>query len=246
MLAVDKESQSVLIKAESLYTLPGLPPGYYFKGGAAREQLRILLNGKEQKVQVRDYDLVRYMHVSDEHDHELSERFMGDDYEFGRGVEVVENKRIYFKTRDITQNEVLAAGGSIEASFAALLDMEASILRPTSFVTNRAGEVLSATIAKMYRFKAEAQIEGRPATILDLPEDARLSYFSAALNLDRSFAHSEAVALEYVQLLWEHTEVFADFEVPPPLPAAVDRLAAEIKQGVALFRNLPTGVLAEL
>ena len=244
--AVDSFNKTMQFLVGAGYTLPGLPVGYFFKGGAAREQLRSLLAGSTEKVFVRDYDVVRYMSTHDALDHELAERFMSDDYEFGRGVEVVEDRQTYFKTRDITQNEVLARAGTLEASWQAVIDMTQGVLRPTAYVTNRRGEVLSATVAKIYRFAAEFQIDGRKYSFADIPDRAFVSPFSAALNLDRSFAKSEAVAKEYVILLWERSRVFEKYEVPPPLGDAVRCLSEKITQGLGLFKHLPMSVLQDL
>lgn len=41
--AVSKVYKTIRFDVSSSYSLPGLPEGYYFKGGAAREQLRAVL-----------------------------------------------------------------------------------------------------------------------------------------------------------------------------------------------------------
>lgn len=247
LAGVDVSCRTVLFHCPATYRLAGLPAGYFFKGGAAREQLRLLLAGDTQsKVQVRDFDLFRYMDSPDMHDHELALRYMPDDYEYGRGVEVVENKKTYFSTRDLTVNEVLAWNDHVEASFGAITDMANSILRPTPFVQNKAGEVLSVTVAKAYRFAAEAQLAGRPCSLVFLPEDAFVSDFAAALNLERSFMTNEAVATEYLQLLWERTRVFKEWQVPPPAVDAVRELSTRIPNGLRLFKSLPASLLKEL
>jgi len=243
---IDSTPISVLLRFHGKARLPALPQGYYFKGGAARELMRGVLLGKTQQVPIRDYDLVRFLDTSDEQDHRLALKFMPDDYEYGRGVEAVENRETYFISRDLTVNEVLYRNGMLEASYQALRDLSAGALRPTPHVTDADGNVLSATIMKIIRFAAEAEsrnirwsIEGVPSTLSALP-------FDIALNLDRALASSEEVACEYLLLAWEKQILLPQRSTPPPVIDAVRWLSSRIRQGVSLFRNLPPEVAQEL
>lgn len=50
--------------------------------------LRKLLLRHTRQLEFRDLDVVRTVSTTDDHDHRLSMKYMEDDYEFGRGVEL--------------------------------------------------------------------------------------------------------------------------------------------------------------
>ena len=153
------------------------------------------------KLEVRDFDLFRTEDIGDEHDHTLALKYLVDDYEFGRGVEVVEDMTTYFETRDLTVNEVALHNTKLRYTFAAEEDLESLCLRPTSFVCNAAGEPLSQTFCKAVRFVAEGRAQGVEweLVFLTLPKQVRL--FDAVLNLDRALKLGVAVGEDYIATL---------------------------------------------
>jgi len=226
--------------------LPKLPPAYFFKGSAPRELLRRILFPKGRTLKVRDYDLVRFTESCDTQDHELALKYMEDDYEFGRGVEVIESKEVYFKTRDLTVNEVLFWDRYLEASFAAAQDLQDGVLRPTPYVLDAEGNVQGRTLMKALRLWAEALVQNIPLELEGFPESAHAVPFDVALHLDRAFALSRETAQEYVIAAWRRGIIMPQRDTPPSLAETVKSLSKQLKQGLAFFHHLPLDVMHEL
>jgi hypothetical protein len=217
---------------------PSLPPGYYFKGGAARETLRRVLQPATPFMFIRDRDLVRFAGVSDQHDHELAARFMGSDYEHGHGVEVVESREVYFRTRDLTVNEVLHRELEFECTFAALQDLLGGMLRPTRYALDAEGNVQGVTLMKALRLEAEGLLLGMPFAVEGFAAAPRVSAFEIALHLDRALAVSRAAADEYIFSAWRRGLLLPRRQAPPSLLESVAHLAPQLRKGVDFFRHL--------
>lgn len=243
---VDIGENSIELKLADDFAIPSLPNGYYFKGGVAREILRRNLYPATSQLKFRDYDIVRFEHTTDEFDHSLSLRFMEDDYEFGRGVEVVENKTTYFVTRDLGVNEVLLRNNWAECSLQSLRDNFSKSLRPAPYVKNAEGKVQSRIIAKAVRIYAECLVKNIQFKLSGIPKDAKIAPFDVALHLDRALAFNDVVAKEYLSALWELDLLPDKLETPPDLMDAVKLLSPHMERGVRFFRNLPVEVLQAL
>lgn len=222
---------------------PNLPEGYWYKGGAPRELLRRILNPLAPKLEVRDFDLFRTEDVSDKHDHTLALKYLADDYEFGRGVEVVEDMQTYFHTRDLTVNEVALHNSKVQYSVSAERDLKSHVLCPTSFVCNKAGEPLSQTFCKALRFLSEGAVKGVNWELSFPIRPKVVRFFDAALNLDRALLCGKEAAYKYIELLLEHRL----FEQVEPSDAGilwfVKEAERKLPMGAKLFRNVPVNVL---
>jgi len=242
----DVDDCCITIQLKGKHLHPKLPTGYYFKGGVARETLRKMIAPESSDLQLRDYDLVRFAAASDQHDHELAMRFMKNDYRFGRGVEVVESKEMYFNTRDLTINEVLYHNMSLEFSYQAVWDLKKRVLRPTQYILSKSDHNTGISLTKALRFQAEALIKGIDLSLADFPEEAEALPFYIALNLKRALGVNPATANEYLFSIWKHKLFMTDILVPPSLTDAVIKLAPEVSRGVNFFSNLPPEVFEEL
>lgn len=245
-LMLEISENTILFSFNRTPYVPKLPSHYFVKGGVARELLRGHLLPEIGFQRARDVDLIRFAGSSDRDDHRLSMKYMRDDYEFGRGVEVVENRPTYFVTRDLTVNEVLAGHGRLECSFQAIRDIKAGVIQPTPHVTDAFGDVLGATVMKGIRFLAEARVRGFPGRPEGSFFSTRVTHFDIALNLERSFAMSPAVAEEFILLAWQYRYLCPSYEAPPSAVDAIIWLAERIQQGFTLFKSLPEDVISEL
>jgi len=237
ILAVDHETFTLLLAFAP--ALPKLPGGYYFKGGAAREALRRALRPDSRPFHLRDFDLVRFSGSDDRRDHELALRYMGADYEFGHGVEVAESKEIYFRTRDLTVNEVLCSGAEVQATFAALEHMLRGELRPTAYIQTTAAHMQARTLMKAVRLAAEGLVLDIPLELVDFTGEIDAAPFDVALHLNRAFAAGTVVAEEYVFSVWKLGFLMPEREAPPPLTDAVAFLAARLARGASFFTHMP-------
>lgn len=227
------------LRVTSKLGLPRIPQGYYYKGGAARESLRRIVLPMLPELFIRDLDLFRYTETDDSRDHEISRSLMLKDYEFGRGVEVVESQNLYLVTRDLTVNEVLCDHQQIVCSLACLEDMTRGILRPTKHVQNASGEIDGFTAMKILRFAAEKLVKGVSFRIFDLPPCHQIDPFALALNLERSFARGPEYGEEFITLAWEYRALFPEERLRPSTAQCVERLGSLIPQGKSFFRYTP-------
>ncbi len=249
---LEKTAKILVVTAETIsftpnakQPLPGLPLGYYFKGGAAREILRRTIMPDTPPMHVRDYDLVRFLGSSDGQDHELAMRFMKSDYEYGHGVEVVESKSTYFKTRDLTVNEVLCRNTTVEASYTALQHMFSRVLTPTPYILSAPAGMRSRTFMKALRLAAEGLLLNIPFET-DFPEDLEPAPFDIALHLNRAFAAGTAVAEEYVLSAWKTGALLPELAAPPSLADAIEFLAGRLARGIGFFNRIPPELLQEM
>jgi len=244
LLSVSDTGITVSVKKRK--KLPKLPPGYFFKGGVAREHLRLALHPQSAEIPFRDLDIIRFISTDDRQDHQLSLRYMSDDYEFGRGVEVNESRENYFRSRDITVNEVLFTDSTLECSYVAVEDSSRNILRPTSHVKNSEGGVNGSTVMKMIRLTAEALIQNVQLEILEVPDSAKASPFEIAVHLDRSLEGGKEIAEEYILSAWQRDILMSERGAPPSVSEAVTHLSRFLPKGAAFFRNLPPDTLREV
>ena len=225
---------------------PFLPEGYWYKGGAPRELFRRLLHPLSPKLEVRDFDLFRTEDVGDEYDHALALRYLADDYEFGHGVEVVENLPTYFETRDLTVNEVALHNTKLKFTERAEEDLDSHCLRPTRYVCNAAGEPLSQTFCKAARFYSEGLVAGVEWDLLFLTLPKSLRLFDAVLNLDRCYLSGIEVAKRFVTTLKEHDFFLEAPEGIDGLVWFVEEADKQLPMRARIFRNLPREVLTAI
>ena len=183
-----------------------LPPGYAYKGGAARalllRNLRI-----DPKARPRDIDIVRLVEKesSSGTDDELAQRFMSDDYATGHGVEHVDDVAQYFATRDFTFNELLATDSDITMTRGALLDTLRHIVRLSDYEAtfDESDEKLFAKAIRLYAESiyrygyAEFSWDGWKF------EHYGVSLFWMMLHLDRAYERGTHVADQFVLELAE-------------------------------------------
>ncbi|MEI6346275.1 MAG: hypothetical protein WCO79_03540 [bacterium] len=219
-----------------------LPPGYAFKGGAARYYLREALGLSADLP--RDYDVVRLVEAEPfpGADREVAQKFMPKDLEFGDGVEQVLDMEEYFRTRDLTVNEIVATSDGIVATESALLDTVRNILRLTHFEKTSFrpdGYAGPKMLAKILRFYSQAINEcGRFPTIENIGHDrideVFISPFWLAVNLDRAWEVGRTKAQDYVDTLISNKQLPIDVVTPE---AAADYLLGCMEEESFVFRS---------
>ena len=115
--------------------LSELPTGVAVMGGVSRSIARELLTNEIEPI--RDIDLISVSEyggndLSEETRHQLSVKYMPDDYSFGHGMEN-SSKDNYFRTRDFTINETLVIGNKLLISQQAIDDFKENVIRPTYY-----------------------------------------------------------------------------------------------------------------
>lgn len=225
---------------------PYLPEGYWYKGGVPRETLRRLIHPLSSPLAVRDFDIFRTKETEDEHDHALSLQYLSDDYEFGHGIEVVEDLTMYFKSRDLTVNEVALHHERLGYTKAADSDLRSLSLRPTRSVCNARGEPPSSTWCKAVRLAVEGRAQGVLWNLCFevLPE--RVALFDIALNLDRSFLSGLSVGIEFVEVVKEYGFLQDAPHGIDGVKYSIERSASTLHQGIRFFRNIPKEVLSSM
>ena len=182
--------------------LPSLPPTYGFKGGAARHMLRRALGHPGEAP--RDIDLIRLGRRWTQLDTELSGMHMADDFRRGHGVELISDLAHYFRSRDISVNELIHADGLLRATPLAVLDNVGMVLRPCRYLPGTLAKppaLLGRTLLKMLRLRAEGLMRGESWTLSGIPERIDIEEFHVALQLHRSFERSEETARIFVDSL---------------------------------------------
>jgi hypothetical protein len=190
------------------FTGERLPKGYGYKGGAARALLLKNL-GIDPTYTPRDMDIIRLdpNEPAPGVDIKIAKKFMPEDFSHKNGVEVIQ-KKDYFKTRDLTINEVLATDEEIIATPECILDSIRRIIRLTPFERKSYGPKM---LAKMLRFYAEAIYRWDSATIEDMNEwefeKNFISPFWLALQMDRAFEVGIPIAEQYTKELQKRGQI---------------------------------------
>lgn len=197
-----------------------LPEGYAYKGGAARALLFRSFHIDENAIP-RDIDIVR---LSKEEPYEgaddkISQQYMSDDYAYGDGVEIIENKEEYFDTRDLTINEILATDDKIIISKECLADTVRHILRITEFEKEKnrnlfGGGLPYKLMAKTIRMHSESILKYGEDKAFKIDPEQNYTYersfitpFYLAVHLDRSFQQGENIAEEFTKQLKENKQI---------------------------------------
>jgi hypothetical protein len=183
-----------------------LPKAYGFKGGVARSILRESLGLKV--VPPRDVDIIRLdPEPYDGSDDDVAKEYMSQDFEFGDGVEFVEDSDSYLSTRDFTINEVYVHGSKIIATEQCVKDTIRNIIRITEREkTLYSGDGIGPKMkAKILRFHAEQMhaigVSSIPEDISNEIERSFINPFWLCVQLDRAFERGVAVADKFTSLL---------------------------------------------
>ncbi|MEL7087116.1 MAG: hypothetical protein AAGL98_01535, partial [Planctomycetota bacterium] len=212
MLEVPEEAYAVgpytvvlHVDEEEARGYPPMPDGYGFKGGVSRKALARALRLPISTAAVRDIDLLRAADASDDHDRELSERFMTEDMILGNAkVEALVSPRDYFATREVTMNQLFYLDGEIQVTPIGLLDTLGGVIRVTQghLNTNR-GRTHPIVAFKALRFAANLLAEGREPLITPFRTDFRRRphpfAFFLALQLSRAYESGPETAEFYVE-----------------------------------------------
>lgn len=219
----DDEGECSNEQYDDTYSLPvrhhfsqkRLPSGYGYKGGAARALFLRTLEIDPNYVP-RDIDVIRLAWLNDscELDDQAAQENMPDDFAYGAGIEVVNDRDEYLTSRDLRLNEILATDDRITFTRGALLDTIRHIIRPTSFEQGGYGEIGPKMLAKILRFNSEFIHRYDQAGIEEVQdwqfEDGFISPFWLALQLDRAYEVSGNVAQRYVDELVARGQVPKD------------------------------------
>ena len=225
-----------------------LPPGYGYKGGVARELLRATLGLPDRLDSMRDRDLIRVETSWPDAtlDGVLAQKFSPEDAGNGYGVEVVQNLKEYLITRDFTLNAVIWNDNALFASPRCVLDTLHGVLRLTRFERQRFDGVPNdKLVAKAYRLKAEAELDGENLRIAPIRPEVSISDFHIALHLDRALGKGKAVADGYLELLHSAGYVPERWVGEGGAIRAVHELSEGLYQGLEFFRNFQPPDLQE-
>ncbi len=208
------ETGEIREDAEGFFHLPvsshfsdrRLPDKYGYKGGAARSLLLRAL-GIEKDSNPRDIDIIRIGQLYDKSflqmDKQVAFEFMPEDASGGYGVEVVEDFKNYFQTRDFTISEVLATDSEIIVTQQCLLDTVRHILRMTDFEKRRFRN-RPKMFSKILRLYAEGLVRNEPVSMQDETFEYDRTFippFWMALQLDRACERGTDVAEQFITIL---------------------------------------------
>ncbi|KKW43002.1 MAG: hypothetical protein UY92_C0001G0016 [Candidatus Magasanikbacteria bacterium GW2011_GWA2_56_11] len=234
----------IRIEVRNHFSKKHLPDGYAYKGGAARALLLRSL-GSVLQVEPRDIDVVRLAPEEPYKgaDTELAKEFMPDDFSEGWGVEIINSEDQYFSTRDVTVNEVLATDHEVIATEQCVIDAVRHIIRLTEFERGSDKDIYTTPgpkmLAKILRLYSESIHYFGEAEIANVEgwefEQAFISPFWLALQLDHAFERSREIAALYVEELKKHGQV-------PPHIAGPEEAAiylSNLIRGEFYYRHAP-------
>lgn len=233
---LDVSDRLIVIEAQYPRRVAQLKPPYGYKGGAARLVLSQSLGEPVWNYVPRDVDIVRIGIGSERTDWLVAKQFMPEDFAHGAGVEILSDEAEYFSTRDTTINEVLVIGSRVTCTVLCLEDFLNSVLAPTPHSMQSTGQVEGRTLAKLLRFQAISEIEGRPMRLERLGTIPEVQPFDIALHLDRALARSAKVAELYVKNCISYGLLTLDGDAPT-IEAAKRKLA---KRSPSTMKNLKT------
>ena len=233
--------------------LPEIPPPYGFKGGAARLLLAKVLSLTTHPTIPRDIDLVRVGEKWNAEDTELSRRLMPRDFERGNGVELVSTEERYFRTRDISINEVLVLGDEVRCTIACLLDTLGFVLRPCYYRSgslHREAALPGRTLLKMLRLRAEGLEGGESWVVTGVPDDVEVGDFELALELNKALIRGRATAERFVSACAEGGLLSlgeaGELGQGERLVAIMCELSLGLYQGLEFFDALPLDLRREI
>ncbi len=178
----------------------GIPPGYGVKGGAAREALAVALGLRDLR-QPRDIDVVRRGKHPLPLDEEVARSLMPRDFAHGARVELIRELPRYLTSRDLTVNEVVAEGSTVNVSLIGALDSIGQVLRPARYrggTLHRKPSLHGQSLLKMARLYAEGACEGESWSIEGIPEEVTFSEFDLAVHLNKAFQRGRPVVERFL------------------------------------------------
>lgn len=192
--------------------LEKLPPGYVYRGGAARAILHRKL-GIDNFATPRDIDIA--FGGSDENktlSDELAKKFSPEDFRNDHKTELLEES--YFEKQDFTINEILATTDGIYLTSQCLLDNARGILRLCEYEKRDSYHgapyfVNPKLLAKALRFVADKNLEFWNDEIFDFQS---IDCFHMALHFDRAMKSGIETAIKYIFELKERGQIPEDIE----------------------------------
>ena len=203
---IEVNEKSVAVSVESHFMEDRLPDEYGYSGGAARALLLRNLDIDSQ-AEPRDIDIIRFSEEEpvEGKDIDLAREYMPKDFEFGDGVRPFAGENEYFKTRDLTVNQVYATDDKVVATKKAIKDNIRHILRVTDHEKNNFGGVGPKMMSKMIRFYADRIEKYGQAELADTDENDFENYFInpfwLAVQLDRAYENGSETAMRYIKEL---------------------------------------------
>lgn len=185
----------VRIKLELPKSLPRLDLPYGYKGGAARMALSYAL-GLAADIAPRDLDIIRIGSATAAQDDETSKRYMYEDYARNNrfGVEVVSGDRDYFRSRDLSINEVFLHNSELRLTLQCLLDTTANVIRPSAaHYKNHTSAMKSIVASKALRLLADRTSQKQKSEIVYFGVDGNreIKAFDIGVHLKRAAAVSK-------------------------------------------------------
>lgn len=200
------------IKVKDHFTDKRLPPGYAYKGGAARSLLLRALRIDPQSVP-RDLDVVRLDETEPfpGADDQIARDLMPEDYAHGHGVELLHDLAEYLASRDLTINELLATDEKIIATRACILDNLRGILRLTDFERKDSQGDDPKMMSKILRLFSEEVLRRGQAQAPDYEDwdfdRTFISPFWLALHLDKAAQKGEKHVDAFIKTLRERGQL---------------------------------------
>lgn len=180
-----------------------LPRGYGVIGGAARSIAFQTLRGGEA-LYVRDIDLVCTSYADKELASDLAQKYNPDDFDYGHGVQEINDMNDYFESRDFTMNQLAVIDGSLLITDEASKDIKDGIIRLTAFERRENTVPSDRMILKALLLESALSSEGIDVHIATedqavFKERNVTNAFWLALMLQKSLEYGQDVAKEY----WE-------------------------------------------
>ena len=198
--------------------LEKLPPGYMYRGGAARAMLHRKL-GIDTFATPRDIDIAYAgsKEADKETHYALASKFAPDDLAQGYGVEQLNED--YFEQQDFTINEILATHTAIYLTSQCLLDNARGILRLSDFEKHESYRgnpyfVNDKLLAKALRFIAERNLTFWNDDAFDFQG---IRNFHIALHFDRAWGTGYETARHYMEELHKRNQIPKDIQTPEEL-----------------------------
>lgn len=187
--------------------LPELPDGYGLIGGAARAvALRVLF---DETSPIRDIDIAAFEDLKPDLElaMQLAEEYMPDDLTYGHGVQEV-NLEEYFKSRDLTINELAVVDGKLRISKQCFDDLRDKVVRPSKFEQyEEDGKIFvgpkTATKCLLMQSVFETHFGKSELADVDDVSFTEVSDFYIALGLNKAFQYGTAVTGHFANQLFK-------------------------------------------
>jgi len=192
-----------------------LPPGYGYRGSAARALFERALGIKPDSIP-RDIDIVRFSKdvPSNTDDKKILQHWIPDPEERRHGLEIIDEPLEYISNRDFTINEMFATDTEITFTRQCLLDTIRHIIRITDFELQELennSDKKSKILAKALRLYSEGIYRWDDAAFANIPDWQFENYFITpfwlALQLDKACEVNMRVAETFVEELIKKNQI---------------------------------------